>query len=404
MPKLLQINTVASYSSTGRIVVGIGQMANKEGWQNYVGFGRKDEVENSNTYRIGNKLDNYLHVAETRLFDRHGLSSRMATKKFINWIEEIEPDIIQLHNLHGYYLNIPILFKFLENFEGPVVMSLHDSWNLTGHCPQFEHIGCEKWITSCHKCPLTREYPKSLGIDRSTKNQLMKKNWFTKVDNLTLVTSSEWSVDIIRKSFLSNKEIVKISNGVDTNIFYPRENSKLKAKYNLENKFIILGVAAVWTVNKGYKDFLKLSSKLNTDEVLILVGLDEKQTKEIPKNILGIQRTQDVHELAEFYSISDVFLNLTYGDTFPTVNLEALACGTPIVTYKTGGSTEPVNSNTGFVVDQGDLDASLEQVREIKKIGKEHYIKKCREFAVDNYEKDAQFLKYIKLYKRLLEN
>lgn len=402
MTNLLQINTVVTYGSTGRIVDGIGDLAIAENWGSYAAYGRKEANSKSELFRIGNLWDNYLHVLDTRLFDRHGLATRSGTKDLIKWIKEINPSIIQLHNLHGYYLNLPILFNYLSSLEIPIVMSLHDSWNLTGHCPQFEHVGCEKWKTNCNKCPQLREYPSSLFIDRSSKNHKLKKRIFNSLHNLTLITSSEWSANLIRQSYLSEYPINIIPNGVDTSIFYPREANELKNKFNLDSKFIILGVASVWDKNKGFFDFIELSKKLKEDEVLVMIGLDTKQLQGLPSNILGIERTQNIDELAQWYSSADAFINLTYADTFPTTNLEALACGTPVLTYKTGGSTESVDERTGFVVNQGDIDNTLKKLRTIKGKGKETYSKHCSDKAVLKYQKDKQFYEYIKIYKKQL--
>jgi len=402
MANLLQINTVVTYGSTGRIVDGIGDLALEENWGSYAAYGRKEANSKSELFRIGSLFDNYLHVLDTRLFDRHGLATKKATRTLVKWIEDIKPSIIQLHNLHGYYLNLPILFDYLSSLEIPIVMSLHDSWNLTGHCPQFEHVGCEKWKTNCHKCPQLREYPSSLFMDRSSKNHELKKKIYNSLHNLTLVTSSEWSANLIRQSFLSEYPINVIPNGVDTSIFYPREVSSLRDKFQLEAKFVILGVASVWDKNKGFFDFIELSKKLHEDEVLVMIGLDAKQLKSLPSNILGIERTQNIDELAEWYSLADAFINLTYADTFPTTNLEALACGTPILTYETGGSTESVDEKTGFVVKQGNIDDTFKNLRTIKIQGKSVYSKYCSEKALLKYQKDKQFYEYIKIYKKLL--
>ncbi|WP_396638166.1 glycosyltransferase [Maribacter sp. R77961] len=402
MTKLLQINTVVTYGSTGRIVDGIGDLAIAENWGSYAAYGRKEANSKSELFRVGNLLDNYLHVLDTRLFGRHGLATRSGTKDLIKWIKEINPSIIQLHNLHGYYLNLPILFDYLSSLEIPIVMSLHDSWNLTGHCPQFEHVGCEKWKTNCNKCPQLREYPSSLFIDRSSKNHKLKKRIFTSLHNLTLITSSEWSANLIRQSYLSEYPINIIPNGVDTSIFYPREAKELEHKFNLDSKFIILGVASVWDKNKGFFDFIELSKKLKEDEVLVMIGLDTKQLQGLPSNIIGIERTQNIDELAQWYSLADAFINLTYADTFPTTNLEALACGTPVLTYRTGGSTESVDERTGFVVNQGDIDDTLKKLRTIKAKGKETYSEYCSDKALLKYQKDKQFYEYIKIYKEQL--
>ncbi|NNL02598.1 MAG: glycosyltransferase, partial [Eudoraea sp.] len=351
----------------------------------------------------GNLLYTYYHVLTTRVLDRHCFASKKATKNLIKKIEEISPDLIQLHNLHGYYLNIELLFNFLKSVNIPVVWSLHDAWALTGHCTQFEHIKCMKWKEVCHKCPQSNEYPASYFSDNSRKNHLQKKELFTSVKNLHLITSSAWSADLIAQSFLSDFDITIIPNGVDQEIFKPRQNSEFRINHNIEGKFVVLGVSNVWNSQKGYHDFIKLSSLLDKDTTLVMVGLTEIQLKNLPNNIIGVQRTANTKELAELYSMSDVYVNLTYADTFPTTNLEALSCGTPIITYNTGGSVESVNEHTGYIVEQGEINKVLEKINLIKKSGKNKYQPKCLTYARENYNMIEQYLKYINLYKPLME-
>jgi glycosyltransferase involved in cell wall biosynthesis len=405
--KILQINTVATYSSTGRIVEGIGQSILARDWESYVGYGRKDGSGSSKTYKIGQFFSKYLHVIETRLLDRHGLGSRKATLKFIKWVDELKPDVVQLHNLHGYYVNLEILFEYLKKSGVPVVVSLHDSWLMTGHCTQFEDVKCEKWKTQCFKCPLTQLYPQSLFVDRSFENYKLKKRLLTQFENLQLVTSSKWSAAHIKESFLADYKIEVIPNGVDINVFKPKPESRLRllrSKYQLDDKFIILGVAAIWTENKGFNDFLKAASKLLDDEIMVMIGLDETQCGNLPENIIGIKRTESVEELADWYSAADVFFNPTYADTFPTTNLESLACGTPVVTYATGGSVESVDNNTGYVVGQGDIQVAFSDFRQIKSEGKIKYSSFCRQKAVTDYDKDKQFGKYVNLYSNCISS
>lgn len=400
--KILQINTVAGYGSTGRIVNDLGDLLIEEGFESYIAYGRKSGNSSSNLIRIGDQLDVYSHVLSTRIFDNHCFVSTNATKTLIKKIDGIQPDLIQLHNLHGYYLNIDVLFNYLQTINTPIVWSIHDAWPLTGHCTQFEHIGCEKWKEVCHKCPQKKAYPSSLIFDNSRKNFLRKKKLFNSLSNLNLITSSNWSADLISKSLFDPQEVAIIPNGVEQNIFKPKNENDFLKRHNIKDSFIVLGVSNVWNNQKGFADFIKLASLLDKGITLVMVGLTEQQVKNLPQNIIGIQRTSNTDELADLYSVSDVYVNLTYADTFPTTNLEALSCGTPVITYKTGGSVESVTPNTGLVVEQGDLNGVVEAISQIKKKGKDIYSKFCLELAQKNYNKKEQYRKYLALYKPLL--
>lgn len=402
MRKLLQINTVINSGSTGRIAEEIGQLAMANGWKSYIAYGRNDNESQSKKIKIGNKFDLYWHLLITRLFDSHGFGSKSATKKMIKEIIKINPDIIHLHNLHGYYLNIEILFNYLIKANIPVVWTLHDCWSITGHCVYFDFVGCEKWKYQCNQCPQKATYPKSYLMDRSKKNYNLKKELFSSLSNLTLVPVSQWLAEIVKQSLLKDYPIKTIHNGINTEFFKPSSIKTLRIKYNLEDKYIVLGVASGWSLRKGMKDFIELNKRLNSEFQIILVGLTKKQINTLPKNIIGIEKTETITELVEFYSESDVFLNLTYEDNFPTTNIEAMACGTPVITYKTGGSPESITKETGIVVEKGDIDAVIKAITTIKGNGKSYYSNFCRQRAEQFYNKDNKFKEYLKLYNEIL--
>lgn len=399
--KIFQINTTSNWGSTGRIAEEIGLLIKEKGNESYIAFGRYSNPSQSEVYHIGNKQNFYCHALQTRIFDNHGLVSKNATKKLIDYIESIQPDIIHLHNIHGYYLNYKILFNYLSNIEIPIVWTLHDCWSFTGHCAHYSFIKCERWKTGCHHCPQKRRYPASYFLDRSSENYLNKKNIFTSLKKMTIVPVSYWLANEVKESFFNNYPVNVIYNGIDLETFKPKDVSKDNNK--LGDKFIILGVASVWEERKGLPDFFKLRSLLSFDYIIILIGLSKKQIDELPKGIIGIQRTNNVHELAEYYSVADVFFNPTWEDNFPTTNLEALACGTPVITYKTGGSVEAIDEQTGFVVEQGDLEATVQILNSLKTEGKEKYQLVCRERAVRLYNKNERYEEYIQLYNSLLE-
>lgn len=407
MKTLLQINVSINSGSTGRIAEEIGQKAIALGWKSYIAYGRSAQPSKSIAIKVGSKLGVLFHLLHTRLFDNHalGLSSKRATKKLIKQIEEIKADIIHLHNIHGYYINVKVLFNYLSKADIPVVWTLHDCWSFTGHCAHFEAVGCEKWKIECHSCPLTKSYPASIRIDNSTNNFRVKKRLFNSLSNLTLVPVSNWLKELLPYSFLSNIPAQTIYNGIDLSIFKPNKvTNGAGIKYKiLEEKLVLLGVSNIWTGGKGLNDFIELSAMIDSNTIIVLVGLDKKQISQLPKNIIGIERTTNQEELAELYSLATLFLNLTYGDTFPTTNLEAIACGTPVITYRTGGSPESIINQTGFVVEKGDFNGVLKAIEEVRLKGKEYYTNNCREYAEKHFNKNDRFQEYIDLYENLLE-
>jgi glycosyltransferase involved in cell wall biosynthesis len=400
--KVLQINSVYGIGSTGRIAQDLNNLLIEKGYQSYVAYGRESITEDKNIIRIGSKFDNYFHVAVTRLLDRHGFASKRATKELIKKIDEINPNIIHLHNIHGYYVNIKILFDYLKENNKKVVWTLHDCWSFTGHCSHFDYVGCENWKTKCQNCPQKKEYPASYFIDNSKKNYIDKKIIFNKLDdnNLIIVTPSDWLADLVKKSFLKNYKIKVINNGIDLDQFRPLKTD-FKEDHNIRNKLIILGVASKWTKRKGLKYFIDLANKLDDNKVIVLVGVSKFQKNKLPKNIIGIERTNDVKELIEIYSAADVFLNPTLEDNFPTTNLEALACGTPVITFNTGGSVESVNNNVGRIVEKGDINSIIKIVNNLY-TGKLIFIPKiCAEFAKNNFDKYERYNDYLNLYNSL---
>lgn len=404
MPTLFQISIEVNSGSVGRIAEQIGQKAIDAGWKSYITYARNHLPSKSRSIKIGSLYDVYAHGILTRITDKHAFYSTQATKKLIKQIEEIKPDIIHLHHLHGYFINIKILFNYISISKIPTVWTFHDCWSFTGHCAHFDFVGCNKWLTGCYECPQKKEYPASFFIDRSKKNYEDKKALFNSVNNLTIVPVSNWLGYLVKKSFLKEHQIKVIQNGINLEVFKPSSNLyEIRRKYNILNEFIILGVANVWTVSKGLQDFIKLNSYIENTDKIILVGLSKKQIEKLPKNIIGIERTENVQQLADLYSIADVFINPTYEDTFPTTNLEALSCGTPVVTYNTGGSVESVCQETGFIVEKGDTENLLKCIRSIKIKSKLFYSSNCRRKAENEFNKENKFQDYINLYIKLLK-
>lgn len=403
MPTLLQINLSANWGSHGKIAAQIGDVAISHGWESYIAYGRACNPCSSKLIKIGGQWDIYEHLIETRLFDNHGLASRRATKKFIKQIDELKPDIIHLHNIHGYYLNYRILFEYLQGLSIPVVWTLHDFWAVTGHCGHFIQANCNKWKTGCYDCPQSKtEYPTSLFSDRSKNNYLEKRELFTSLKNLSIVTVSQWVKNMIDESFFKDIPSQVIYNGLDLNIFQPTKSS-LKNKLGIpDDKPIVLGVASVWAEHRGLKHFVELS-KDNTYQI-VLIGIKDNQRESLPSNIITIPRTSDQKELAEYYSIADVYANPTYLETLSMTNIEAQACGTPVVTFRSGGAPETVAESTGIVVEQGNESAMHEAILQLIREGKNKYSEACVRRASDLFDMHDRYNDYFALYQNLLNN
>lgn len=398
--KVLQINSVCGIGSTGRIATDIHQILIGQGHESYIAYGRDEHKNCENTMKIGTSIDNYTHLAKTRLLDRHGFGSKHATIEFINNLKQLNPDIIHLHNIHGYYINIEILFNYLKKANKPVVWTLHDCWSFTGHCSYFDYVGCEKWKIGCHDCPQKKSYPSSLIVDNSKENYINKKEIFTGINNLTIVTPSKWLAGLVKESFLSEYPVKFINNGIDLKVFRPNKG-EFRQQFKLNDSFIILGVASTWDRRKGLKYFIEMAEKLSKDEVIVLVGLTEKQIKLLPKNIIGITKTNNVEELVNIYSNADVFVNPTLEDNFPTTNLEALACGTPVITYDTGGSAESIDNYTGIIISEKNTESLYEAIQKYRRASNIFSID-CINRAKVFYDKKDRYMEYLRLYDEMV--
>ena len=401
------INTVTGTGSVGRIACGTADEIIRNGGEALLMRGRGEAVNGYDNYRIGSDPDMFFHGIMTRITDRHGLYSKNATHRLIKKLEEYDPDVIQLHNIHGYYVNYPMLFDWLKNCGKPVVWTLHDCWSFTGHCAHFDYCGCDKWKRECFDCPEKSEYPASFVKDSSKSNFKRKKESFTGVKNLRLVTPSEWLKEEVKESFLSDYPVKVINTGIDREQFKP-VRSDVRTAFGIgEEETLILGVANPWRERKGLYDFGELYTLLEKEHPgkyrIAMVGLKPSHMEELPEGIIKLSHTESVGELAEWYSAADVYVNLTYGDTFPTTNIEAIACGTPVITYNAGGSPESITEKTGRTVDKGDLEGVVKAVGELERelsSDREALKKACVERSKD-YDKRDKYKVYYELYKEI---
>lgn len=351
MKKIVQINVVCN-GSTGRIMCDIAKKSSNEGFKTYCFYGRGNPNKDVNCIKIDNKLEVYWHVLITRLFNKHGHGSYFATKRMIKRLKNINPDIIHLHNIHGYYLNLKVLFNYLKNeYNGKVIWTLHDCWSFTGHCSHFTVVNCNKWKSSCHNCPQVKVYPKSLCFDSSKSEFEFKKKLFCGLPNLTIVSPSNWLAKLVKQSFLKSYEVIIINNGIDLNMFKPTYDETIYDKYNIpRNKKIILGVANIWEERKGLSIFIDIANNLSNDKQVVLVGLNQKQLNSLPSNIIGIKRTDDIVDLIKIYTLSSIFVNPSLEETFSLVTIEAIACNTPVIVCNTSAINELIKENVGIVV------------------------------------------------------
>lgn len=378
--KILHINSVCGVTGTGHIVTDLYDAAVARGFECMISYGEhkyKNAPEGRQTIEIGSLWDCQKHALLTRLCDMQGFGSRRATQIFLESVDNYKPDVIHLHNLHGYYMNIGLLFEFLKQRKVRVIWTLHDCWPFTGHCVHFKSVGCERWKEGCYDCPQTKEYPSSWWVDRSYKNYLKKKEIFSGVEDMTLLVPSHWMEKRVRQSFLQNYNIQVVYNGIDLSKFKP-EHSDFRQKYGLENQYIVLGVANVWVERKGLKTFLELAEVLGKDYSVVLVGLNAEQIAQLPQGVLGLPRTDNVIQLVQIYTAADVFVNPSREETFGLTVAEAMACGTWPIVYTDTACAEVVEQGVGQVVCGG--------VQELKKAIEIHR----SQVPMENIEKYAQ--------------
>ncbi len=386
-PKLIQINTVCS-TSTGHIMEDIQRAAIANGFDTLSIVGRGIPFIDLPCEKIGNSFSFWIHVGITTLFDRHGFGSYFVTKRIINRLRIEKPDIIHLHNIHGYYLNIPLLMEFLsKEFQGKIFWTFHDCWPITGHCAHFSSINCMKWKTKCNGCERKTSYPVSLLFDSSTNNFLDKKRMFTSLDDLTIIVPSKWMKYWVEQSFMSEYDTKVIANGIDLNQFSYKfhdlnERRNVLDKYGISSsKIIILGVASIWDKRKGLEDFVELSKKLEHKYQIVLVGVSSLQIRRLRKfNIVGIRRTNNRDDLTALYSAAQVFMNPSVEESFSLVTVEAFSCGTPVIVLDSSAVKELVNDNNGIVLHSHNTNDYIDAIKKIE----------CRQYDRYDVSRTAQ--------------
>ena len=398
--RIVQINGGAK-GSTGKIMMGIAEVARAQGHEvmcaSPITTTNRDAGEDCGYYRIGTFNSRRVNVALARITGFNGCFAWFETYKLLKKIDEFKPDIIHLHNLHDSYINLPMLFSYIKKHNVPTVWTLHDCWAFTGQCPHFTIVKCDKWKDGCHNCPQYKEYPASL-YDNTKKMWQLKKKWFTGVKNMTIVTPSRWLARLAQESYLKEYSIQVINNGIDLNVFKPTQ-SNFRERYEIPaEKHIILGVSFAWGYRKGLDCFAEMAEKLGEQYQIVLVGTDDEIDKNLPQNIISIHRTQNQKELAEIYSAADVFVMPTREENYPTVNMEAIACGTPVVTFDTGGSPETLGDTVGEVIREN---MNEDNLKIIKRWCQKSIQAECRDHAIKRFSSTDRFQEYINIYERV---
>lgn len=395
---VFEVNSVP-YGSTGRIMFDIAEKIAKEGGTVYTAcsYTKPRGIQFPPYHKqIGGIAGKLIHTELAKRTGKHGMYSTWATKALIRRISKANPDVIHLHNLHGWFLNLPMLFSFLKKYEKPVVWTFHDAWPITGHCTHYLLNKCYRWETQCKNCSIYDSYPMTKKDDSEFQYNL-KKEIFNGLSNAVIVTPSKWLAGEVKRSYLKDYPVQVINNGVNLKAF-SNVNSTFRKEYNIgEDKIMLLGVAFDWGIRKGLKFFIQLAKELDEKFQIVLVGLSEKEKESVPDNVITIGNVSSQSKLAEIYAAADYFVNLTQEDNFPTVNIESLACGTPVITFPTGGSPEIADEETGWVVaDYDDLRKLLDS------LGKksDELSRKCLERG-KKYAKEDKYSEYLALFERL---
>ena len=391
--KVVQINATCERGSTGKICVSISELLTQNHIENYILY-----ASGKSEYKYGTRYANDAYIKcqalKSKVFGNYGFNSKYITKKLIEKLECIHPDIVHLHNLHGHNCNLQMLFQYFKHKRVKLFWTFHDCWAFTAYCPHFTMAKCNKWKTHCELCPIRKQF--SWITDKSNSLFEEKKKLFSGLD-LTIITPSQWLADLVKESFLKDYPIKVINNGIDLSVFKPAE-SDFRQKHGIDDKYMILGVADIWEVRKGLDVFVELFKRLDPAKYqIVLVGANDSVDKQLPNGIISVHRTQNQQELAEIYTAADLFVNPTREEVLGLVNIESLACGTPVVTFNSGGSPECIDATCGAIVDSDDIDAlesEIIRITEERPFSQEACLKRAEAF-----DKDKLFKECVNLYE-----
>lgn len=409
MTRILRITPGVNIGSISRTGEQLGQLVIEQGWESFIAYSRFDGKSTSKLIKVGNKASILLHALISRLFDACGRGSYFSTIRFVNQLKEIKPDIIHLHNIHSYDFNLGVLFRYLKQSGTPVVWTQHDSWAYTGHCAFYSEPNCNKWMTECNHCPIYKGYPESWFFDRSRQNFRYKKKLFTSLERnqMHIVCVSDYIKLDVDRSFLKKYPVLRIYNGIDTDVFVPCEDQTrlqmIRNKYNLGSGVILMAAATSWTERKGISDYLALREMLDDRYTIVFVGVPESMINHFPDGIIGIRRTDSIEEMAELYSVASVVMNLSNAESFGKTTPEGLSCGIPSIVYNCTASPELVDNNTGVVVEKGDIMGVKKAIELILSWDRKQTAKNCRERAVRLFDKNKNWGEYIDLYKSIID-
>jgi len=399
--RLALINAVP-YGSTGKIVKGIATVAVEKNYETFIYYSWSKILKKSSdkNVMVGSFSGKFIHMILGKITGLNGFFSVIDTYRLIRRLKKFRPDVINMHIMHNWNINLKMIFTYIKKNNIPIIWTMHDCWAFTGQCPHFVMAKCDKWKTGCYRCPQYKQYPAAL-VDRTKKMWRFKKDMFTSVNDITFVTPSQWLFDLMKQSYLKDYPVKVIHNGIDLSVFKPRK-SDFRKKYNCENKTVLLGVAFDGGKRKGLDVFTELAKRLDEKYQIVMVGTDDKIDAQLPDNIISIHKTANQVELAEIYSSSDIFLNPTREEVLGLVNIEALACGTPVIMFRTGGSPECIDSTCGYVVECDDIDAMESRIVEVateKPFSSDACILYSKKF-----DHNARFSDYITIFKEILCN
>lgn len=393
--------------SIGRTAEQLGQLVQSRGWKSFIAYSRLNLGSTSEVYRVDNKISTLFHAFITRLFDMCGYGSYFTTKKLVKVIKKVNPDLIHMHIIHNYDINLKVLFNFLASSKIPIVWTHHDCWSYTGHCAFYSGVGCEKWKTECNNCPLYKAFPKSWFYDGSKRNFEYKKRLFTSVpqDQMCIIAVSDYVKNDLEKSFLNKYRIERIYNAIDTDKFVPSQEfgPEVRERYGLGNGKLLMAFATAWSERKGISDYYKLRNLLEDSYTIVFVGVNDELKKKLPKGIIGIPNTSSVAELVKLYSTADIIMNLSSAESFGKTTPEGMSCGTPGIVYNCTASPELVDEKTGIVCEKGDLEGVVNAVYEILSWNKEETIKNCRNRVLSLFSMKKNWNDYLDLYEEMIK-